>query len=60
MTTLKKRIKALAVETMPQRGLRLLPLVVDEHTTDAEIARLRRNGRVVYRENAPTLYDEFV
>lgn len=44
MKSLKQRIKALALETMPQRRLKLLPLVVDEHTTDAEIERLRRRG----------------
>lgn len=60
MKALKQRIKVLALEAMPQRGSRLLPLVVDEHTTDAEIERLRRNGRAVYRENDPTLYDEFI
>ena len=58
MKKIKQRINAL--ETMPQKGSRLLPLVVNEHITDAEIERLRRNGRVVYRENDSTLYDEFV
>ena len=58
MTTIKQRLEAL--EAMPHRGLRLLPHVVDEHTTDTEIERLRRNGRAVYRENDPALYDEFV
>lgn len=58
MTKIKRRIKAL--ETMPQKGLKLLPLIVDEHTSDAEIERLRRNGRVVYRSGDPALYDEFV
>lgn len=60
MKALKQRIKALALETMPQRRLKLLPLVVDEHTTDAEIERLRHKERIVYRANDPMLYDEFV
>lgn len=62
MKALKQRIKALALalETMPQRRLKLLPLVVDEHTTDAEIERLRRGGRAVFRSGDPALYDEFV
>jgi len=58
--TLDRRIRALMYDKTLPRQAKLLPLVVDEHTTDAEIERLRRNGRAVFRSGDLTLYDEFV
>lgn len=58
MATLQQRLAAL--ETMREGGLRLLPLVVDERTSDADLEVLKRSGRAVYRENDHALFDEFV
>ena len=59
MKALKKRIDALAIATISPKK-KPLPLIVSEHTTDAEIERLRRGGRAVFRSGDPALYDEFI
>jgi hypothetical protein len=41
-------------------GSRLLPQVVPDTTTDAEIVLLRKNGREVFRESDPHLVDAFL
>jgi hypothetical protein len=58
--TLNRRIKALIIDKTRFKQAKPLPLVVDEHTTDAEIERLKRTGRAVFRSGDPALYDEFV
>ena len=60
MKTLNRRIKALMHKKTLPRQAKLLPLVVTEHTTDAEIERLKRTGLAVFRSGDPALYDEFV
>ena len=58
MATLDQRLKALEAE---QAGDYVpMPVVVPECTTDEELARLRRNGRAVFRSGDPELYSEFV
>ena len=58
MATIDQRLKAL--ETEHSGDFRPMPLIVDENVPDAELERLRRNGRVVYRSGDPAFYDEFV
>ncbi len=58
MATINQRLKVL--ETLQDGGLKPLPLIVDEKVSDAELKRLKRSGRVVYRENDSALFDEFV
>ena len=66
MATIKQRLLKLESSwshdaTTKKVAFKLLPIVVDEHVTDEEIAQLRRlSGRVVYRSGDPALYDEFV
>lgn len=59
MKALKKRIDDLTIATISPKK-KPLPLIVDEHTTDEEIERLRRGGRAVFRSGDPAMYDEFV
>jgi len=60
MKALNRRIIALTKNKKSLKQEKLLPLVVDERTTDAEIERLKRTGRTVFRSNDPALLDEFV
>ena len=55
---LNERLKRL--ETEQEGGLKLLPLIVPEDTSDAELVRLRRGGQAVYRSGDLELYNEFV
>lgn len=60
MKTLNRRIKALMHKKTLPRQAKLLPLVVDVHTTNAEIERLKLIGRAVFRSGDTALFDEFV
>jgi len=55
---LNERLKRL--ETAQEGGLKLLPLIVPEDTSDAELERLRLGGQAVYRSGDSELYNEFV
>jgi hypothetical protein len=52
--------RLLKLETMRADKSRELPTVVPDETSDAELARLRANGREVFRESDPSIYDLFV
>ena len=58
MKTLDSRL--LALEAVGSDQAKALPAVVPDSTPDAELARLRRNGREVYRESDPAFIDLFV
>jgi len=53
--------RLLALESRKEsEGSRNLPEVVPDTTTDAELERLRKAGRDVYRESDPAFIDRFV
>ncbi len=57
-TALTRRLEALEATACDQA--KPLPVVVPDGTTDAELARLRKHGREVYRESDPAFLDLFV
>ena len=52
--------RLLALEKPDSDHTKQLPDVVDDATTDTEIARLRKHGREVYRESDPAFIQLFV
>ncbi len=53
--------RLLALETDREGGgAKPLPCLVPDTTTDAELDRMRRDGREVYRESDPAFIDRFV
>ena len=58
MPNLEARL--LALENPVNDLARQLPDVVEDETTDTELARLRKQGREVYRESDPAFIQLFV
>jgi len=58
MNALTRRLDALEATDSDQA--KQLPDVVPDSTPDAELARLRKHGREVYRESDPAFLDAFV
>lgn len=58
MKTIDQRLKAL--ETAQEAGLKPMPIIVPEDTSDEKLERLKRNGRAVFRSGDPAIVDEFV
>ena len=58
MPNLEARL--LALENPVNDLARQLPDVVEDETTDTELARLRKQGREVYRESDPVFIQLFV
>ncbi len=58
MASLDARL--LALESLESDRTRQLPDVVNDATTDTELARFRKQGREVYRESDPAFIQLFV
>lgn len=51
--------RVMALEATDDQA-KMLPSVVDDKVTDAELDRLRQRGREVYRRSDPAFYDLFI
>lgn len=59
MATLKHRLQELETR-QTGAGAKELPILVPDSTSDAELAKLRKHGREVFRKGDPAFIDSFI